>query len=692
VNRDGTQGILARLATQLGRFGLVGVANTLVDLACSNLLFVAWRPVTAVQIAIVSVIAGVIATVHSYWLNSQWTFRDTERSRSTQVRFIAFALLGLATQAAVTLFVAHAWLQSGRPVSLGAMNIAKLAAVVAAAGVTFVGYRIAVFTPRALRDFRESMVLSGGGDTVRGLDLIALLGVATAVRLAFVAAAPVAYGDAINYSWVAWLVGHGRATEADAFWHSAFDYWQALLVPLGLSQFATLVAASLVPGVLLVVPGYLLTHRLYGRTAAIIAGLVLALHPRLVEYSVNGYAETFFLHAALWSVWALTILVRRPQAVTAAIVAGTALVTWFLVRNEAVVAVALLGGVVLAAWWRNGSRPSPQVAAALLVSAVAMVMLYAAADRHFFGSVQLFAKGSNLGRAHVEMLDPREAARETYGSRAAAVAPSAAKPAATTVALQVLKRWPRNLLYTLERLPGVLLSPLFLFALLLPALARRRGSTPGEEWPLLAFTAWPLLFYPLLQLEPRMLLPVVIGAAVFGAGALVAGGRFLVSRLQWRPLAWLPATAVVLALLPLVPFLARHTEAERGFHRDIGTWLASHVDSDVRILGDGYGYVTASGFWAGRRALPRVWTADSAELAAWTESQAPGIVILYERYLRESNPELLHALDDGLPGLVPLQSFETGRAGKVRVWATAGTPVRTAALPPATSRSNEMLH
>ena len=33
------RGFVARWASQLGRFGLVGVANTLVDLALTNLLF-----------------------------------------------------------------------------------------------------------------------------------------------------------------------------------------------------------------------------------------------------------------------------------------------------------------------------------------------------------------------------------------------------------------------------------------------------------------------------------------------------------------------------------------------------------------------------------------------------------------------------------------------------------------------------
>jgi hypothetical protein len=136
---------------------------------------------------------------------------------------------------------------------------------------------------------------------------------------------------------------------------------------------------------------------------------------------------------------------------------------------------------------------------------------------------------------------------------------------------------------------------------------------------------------------------------------------------------------VLLALPVLLPVLARHTEAERGFHRDIGAWLAANVDAETAIVGDGYGYITASGFWAGRRTQARVWTDDPAALGKWVAERSPGVVILYEKYLRESNPELLAVLDQGIPGLAPVQAFDAGRMGRVRVWRTGSITLATAA-------------
>jgi hypothetical protein len=106
--------------------------------------------------------------------------------------------------------------------------------------------------------------------------------------------------------------------------------------------------------------------------------------------------------------------------------------------------------------------------------------------------------------------------------------------------------------------------------------------------------------------------------------------------------------------------------SERGFHREVGTWLAETLPPNVQIVGDGYGYVSASALWAGRRAEPRMWTDDKEILANSVGDNA--VLILYERYLREANPELLSSLDDGLPGMIRIVEFDFPRIGRVQAW------------------------
>jgi hypothetical protein len=165
-----------------------------------------------------------------------------------------------------------------------------------------------------------------------------------------------------------------------------------------------------------------------------------------------------------------------------------------------------------------------------------------------------------------------------------------------------------------------------------------------------------------------MLFPTLIGAIIFGSEGLLVASSMLKELVpgERRYLDWLPAVTVTLLLVPLVALLAAHTEAERGYHREIGRWIAASVEPEATILGDGYGHVSASAFWAGRQAIPRPWTDSETKLAEHVG--AGDVLILYERYVREANPELLHTFDGGIPGMERIKEFEFPRIGRVQVW------------------------
>jgi hypothetical protein len=279
----------------------------------------------------------------------------------------------------------------------------------------------------------------------------------------------------------------------------------------------------------------------------------------------------------------------------------------------------------------------------------------------------LFVKSSNLAKQNLETLDLGAAARETYGETVDASADASLQNSLLILA----SRWPANLMYTAERLPGMLLSPVMILAILLPLLVARRGKTRGDELPLLIFSIWPLLFYPLIQLEPRLLFPTLIGAGIFGAAGAVAVGRLIANSLQLAPRRLsehgVPALLLLL-LLPLLPALAWNSDQSRGYHREVGDWLATHIPADADIAGDGYGYVSSSSFWAGRKGEPRLWATDAGTLADAARERKQPVLVLYEEYLRNANPQLLPVLDEGIPGMELAARFEFPRVGRVQVW------------------------
>jgi len=133
-----------------------------------------------------------------------------------------------------------------------------------------------------------------------------------------------------------------------------------------------------------------------------------------------------------------------------------------------------------------------------------------------------------------------------------------------------------------------------------------------------------------------------------------------------------------LLLLPLLPALAWNSDQSRGYHREVGDWLAAHVPADSGIAGDGYGYVSSSSFWAGRKGEPRLWTADAGALAGAARERKQPVLVIYEEYLRNANPQLLPVLDTGIPGMELAARFEFPRVGRVQVWTLAGATERVA--------------
>ena len=674
---------LSRLAGQFGRFGLVGLINTGIDFAVTNVLFLLLHPSGDLGLLGISALACLAAATNSYWMNSRWTFHEGAKAPQALANFALVALLGLVVNSAVFLFVAkylHLLIEVGPVLTI---NLAKLVAVGAAMAVTFLGYRLGVFRSASTLAFRREARLEPATLPPRWYWLGGILLLALLARLAFLALAPVAYGDAVSYSWVAWFTAQGAAGLADSFWHSLFDFWQVPLIAAGLDRYPALVLASLIPGLLLVAVIYFIGRRLYGETAGIIAALLAALHPRLIEYAVNGYAESFYLCAATWGIWGITALYQGQRGTAPVLAMGLGLGSYFLVRNEGLLLILLL--LVSTGFFlrREGGALRAMLTTAVLMAA--LTAGYAAVTHALWDTPGLFAKGSNLAKEHIETLDLGAAARETYGGTER---PAQALGWGERIGI-LLARWPRNLRYTAERLPGVLLSPVVLFALALPQLVASRGGARRAELPLTLFSLWPLAFYPLLQLEPRLLFPTLIGVCLFGAGGVVALGRFLEKKLESSPhlaRAATPglATALLVLLVPITPLLANSSESQRGFHREVGAWIAANLPTELRIAGDGYGYVSASTFWADRKGEPRRWTETSEALATWARDQGFQVLILYEEYLREANPELLPVLETGISGMHQLHEFHFPRIGRVILWQeeTPASAVSIPALPP----------
>jgi putative flippase GtrA len=127
------------------KFGLVGVLNTLINLAVFNALLIAVHDVGRVK---ANFVATAVATVFAYVMNRYWTFkhRPSDHSRSREfILFVFFNVVGLGIESALI---------GGTVYILGtntivAVNIAKILGLVLGTVFRFWAYRTFVFRPAA---------------------------------------------------------------------------------------------------------------------------------------------------------------------------------------------------------------------------------------------------------------------------------------------------------------------------------------------------------------------------------------------------------------------------------------------------------------------------------------------------------------------------------------------------------------
>ncbi len=133
---------------QLGRFGLVGVLNTLVDLLALNILLLLFPSSSSFQLFFYNALAYGVGAVNSFLFNKCWTFRQGQRTTRRELwRFTLMTLLGMAWSSG---FI---WLTSAflHPVLLNPTvwaNVSKVCSIVATMLGSYLVMRLWVFASR----------------------------------------------------------------------------------------------------------------------------------------------------------------------------------------------------------------------------------------------------------------------------------------------------------------------------------------------------------------------------------------------------------------------------------------------------------------------------------------------------------------------------------------------------------------
>lgn len=132
---------------QLSKFGLIGVANTVVDLGIYNLFIYMSDVSSGYMIAVFKSFSVLAAIVNSYVWNKFWSFEKKEvRNLGEEfTQFLMVSLVGLLLNVGITAFVVNV---IGAPAGIADKtwaNIGGLTASILVLTWNFIGYKFLVF-------------------------------------------------------------------------------------------------------------------------------------------------------------------------------------------------------------------------------------------------------------------------------------------------------------------------------------------------------------------------------------------------------------------------------------------------------------------------------------------------------------------------------------------------------------------
>jgi len=156
-----------KLVFQVGKFGLVGLLNTLIDIFLLNILIKLGLglefPLFGYKVVGANIVSVTVAMTNSYFLNKYWTFEAKKSQDQVRevLRFIFITVIGMfllhqiVFNSLLTYWTkpAHLMVDLSHFLGLGRifsdsfiiLNFAKLSALVVSLVWNFIGYRLWVF-------------------------------------------------------------------------------------------------------------------------------------------------------------------------------------------------------------------------------------------------------------------------------------------------------------------------------------------------------------------------------------------------------------------------------------------------------------------------------------------------------------------------------------------------------------------
>lgn len=431
------------------------------------------------------------------------------------------------------------------------------------------------------------------------------------------------------------------------------DYWSSfypfLALPFGKlygSAEPALRLLSVICGGALVLPCMLLARRLWGDRTALVAGVLIALHPNLIQFSTAAMTESLYM---LLVATALYLLARFLQdgdrwfSVICGIVLGLA----YMTRQEAQFILIIF--VVVLLLWRRGIHRGRRIARAAVLAAFFILTILP----HTFLLKAKTGRWTGGSKASINLSSPLvwedglERERYVYSldeSGTARRIDEIGRGSALTMLWRrrsmAISRYFPNLTSGVALLPNLLASPFLLLLVPLGLFGRawRRGDR-AAEFMLLLLGIFPFALYAIFRVDFRYLLPFLPVYLLWGARGCEVVTSWLRENISPRPILSVITLFVILA--SLVPFTVRRyalLAANQPIeYRKIGRWIAENGGGGARVLAPSGWSV---GYYAGNPVASFIPWTDTEGLIRFAAHHRFDYIVLGVEYIERARPTL----------------------------------------------------
>jgi hypothetical protein len=488
-------------------------------------------------------------------------------------------------------------------------------------------------------------------------------------------------GDALAYCGESKQLALGNISGVSPLWFGVHYLWIGFFNLFISGTSLACKAASFLPAILILIPMCWFSRILFSEKISWMIGLSIAVHPRLIEYSVNGYPTTFYLLLIAISI-AFFILMLKKIKLIYSLGFGIPLGILFCSRAET---ITLFGMLVLWAlfliYFKEKSESLKEISNKKLLTRFILIpaLSYALSISLLFGIINnissklgFFGKYSAVSKSTQIVFNSDQESSKFFVKQRLAKKNLETKKEKIVPKMNFFMNIKTLLVHFFNKgfigtsaqfMLKTALTPLLLFFFYFIFINFKSMWFDLYSIPLLIIFVWPILFFSLFWSEPRHLFPSVLPVIILGSLGLEQCRFSMMPYLNKLHIKSIVILFVFLGGIAVSSWQNRRLNQKYGFQTELSNWVKINIEKESVFVGSPYGQGGLTSYMSERKLIHQLWTEDVKDFKDFVIEKKASWLIISEEYLKFANEEILSIIEDGVPGFEKVFEIKDGYDG-----------------------------